>query len=1193
MCASRRSASAWFARHLLRRSATGLGLGLMLIALAAGAPAGTYRNLQMLGDVSIDRDELLVAGKSATCVFGEPATAAGELLVEFSLAEKGAPALLLIAPQDAVNANLPAVGRMNLGRDKDGCVLTVTSERFDNAAQKWQTNRDPLALNFWPPANVKNRDELMAGSGIEPRTWHGRRLRMRAVFDGRNVCLWLEGLFLRRYTLPDNGSRSVALQLSQGDRLAVASVVSRPAEPGGLYLPVDLNSLGNDRFSASPGKSAVRLAAVPFELPQAEQNQLSLTRACWIEEAKDPGSYYERYDAGAPVLGDPRMPMLRVPSADYVAAHLLAACDDDPQHTSRVTLRAGRYGYSQQVVQYDFFAQVPRRSEPRSPRASSAIDTPAGPLFAVRVPMDTAFAQDVADYMDLELTKEIRLARRQPDPARFRYRPLGLPSGVRIAAITLERSPLQMRVGSRESGHAFVEPQWPEFQVRLENITRQPQSFHLQAVAAHRDQRPQTFTAEGRVEPGQSTEVALPLAVSRRGYYDLAITLADGSRRKLLTRHTSFAVLPPETRQHRSESPFGTWDFCGGHFTCSDADRVGPLYVKMGLRYGMFNFTAEERARYGVLPGNEAQIVPGGAEAYAKVQAKHADALPNALIFHEHGISGRHMTRAPDLFRDGPPFALNAEEQQRFQTMFQQSVDAARSVRAKYPQVRLSFGNGALPTKEEFYRNHFPAELFDAGGNESASFCRMPETQPPDMVANNASIWMDRQMLDAYGYRDKGVTQCYEVGYPCTSPGNLDPQTQSDYFVRHAIHALAWGVPRFRPGCISDVGNSYRFSNWGSCGFCRMMPELNVKPAFVALATMTRVLDGARFERALPCDSGSVYVAECARPDGAAAYVIWTLRGRRPLTLSVSQEAGWTAIDDQSNESQPTIQHGRITITATPTPTYLVGRGRVSAVQSGTPVYAERPEGKAVVLDRIDRREDWTVEADRNAELEYYNPLTPRRKGDFRFQIMPEQAGRKNVLGITPQPIRHGKDTMPMYAVLAHRQGISIPGTPTEIGLWVHGNSGWGRLMFELVDASGQRWISLGAQQAKEGNVWLEDAIPKDMLAKFPTPGISDWNTEDPWGASRINFDGWRWVAFPLPGNYPGEGHPWPGVSQWRWDKDGKVHYPLKFTRLIVELQEKTLHFTQFKPVEKPAIYASELTVGNGDVVRLKTNAGE
>ncbi len=79
----------------------------------------------------------------------------------------------------------------------------------------------------------------------------------------------------------------------------------------------------------------------------------------------------------------------------------------------------------------------------------------------------------------------------------------------------------------------------------------------------------------------------------------------------------------------------------------------------------------------------------------------------------------------------------------------------------------------------------------------------------------------------------------------------------------------------------------------------------------------------------------------------------------------------------------------------------------------------------------------------------------------------------------------------------------------------------------------------------------------------------------------------------PLPGNYPGEGYAWAANSQWRWDKDGVVHYPLTFKKLIVELPEKTLHLKTFAPVARREIYLKDLVVGQGDTVRLKTTADE
>jgi hypothetical protein len=964
--------------------------------------------------------------------------------------------------------------------------------------------------------------------------------------------------------------------------LRLHAAESRPADP--LYLPVDLAAEANDRFEKPVGKTALDAGGVPFQLPQGERDHLNLRQAQWAGWKADVPWTHESHVPARP--HDPQMPLLRVPLADYLAAHVLAVAEDDPALAPVFTLRAGRFNASgnDPNVQFDFAAEVPRRGQAGPPDPATLVSTSAGPLFHVQVPMTFAFAQDLDKFMEIELTKEVRLARRSPDPCRFRYRPLGLPSGVRIAAITLERSPIQMRVGSAETGHAFVEPQVPTLQVKLTNILPAEQAYAVTLLATHLDGTRAEAKRQGVIEAGKTAELSVPLPAPKRGYFDLAVTLEDGKGRTLLRRETSFALLPPDTRRHREQSPFGTYDFGGVHYTCRDMDRVGPLYVKLGLRYGMFAAAPEMRCKYGLLKGNEPRV-----EDFGKVFAAHPDLPPAALIFHEACISGRHVMRVPDLFVDRPAYQLDAGEEKEFQKLWDGAVAAARGLQAKHPEVRLAFGNGPLLTKEEFYRRKLPAELFDSAGNESASFGTPPETQPPNWLANNASLWMDRQLLDAYGYKDKPITQCHEVCYPATNPGNLDPRTQADYLVRHAMHSLAWGIPRFQPGLIMDVGGNYRWSHWGASGFCRMFPEMNVKAAFVAFATMTLVLDGVKFVRDVPAGSPSVYGVEFVRPDGSQVFVFWTLRGRRPVTLKLEGAGPWKLANDQANESLVDAAGGRAELMLTPAPVYLLGQGKLALVEPGQPVYGEKPEGKAVRLGRISLLDDWTVEEGRNPELEYYDFMTPRRKGDFAFEPAAEFEGKDGVLRVTPRPLQTGKDTMPMYAVLAHKKGLALPGTPTEVGVEVNGNSGWGRVIFELTDASGQRWISIGAQ-AKDDPKTL---LPKDVLARFPSPGVSDWNTDDAWGLSRINFDGWRYVGVPLPGNYPGENYPWPANSQWRWDKDGVVHYPLTLRKLVVELSEQVLHLRAWAPPPRTEIYLGEIFAGEGDTVRRKLSIAE
>ena len=1130
------------------------------------------------GDVSFPA-EASVGGNSATLIFGDSNSIDYRINMQVQLGLKGGIDLFLFPSNEANLDHASGMCRVHIAPDTVGLkYLTTTTYRFDAEAGKWVADGNSRTdFNYQPideeaVANIDN--------GIWPEGVRGRWIDFSIDVTSLRFVLWIDGMVAQAVDLQPERRGKVLMRMGSEDRFRQITI-SAIADKG-LFVPIDMTHHVNDMFKTPVGNPTVKLDGVTFNLVMGRQDHMSLLKARWVDQKRDPQSYYEAYDGGPYYIGDPRMPFLRVPKDDYVAVHLLTVAEDDPNMTNIVTIRAGRYGGgASQVLLEDFSAEVPRSKDANSVDSSQYLGTPSGPLFHVRVPLDRAFSQDIAaGYIEMEMTKELYLARHCPDPSRYRYRPLGLPSGVRIAAITLELSPLQMRVTSNEAGHAFVEPNMPEFIIQLHNITDIEQSFTLQTQSTHLYGGIGRTEKAGMVAAGQTIDVVLPVETVKRGYHELVIALLDGKGNILIKRQTSFALLMPDTRKYRDQSPFGTWSFGGTHFTSKDTAEIGSLFRKLGFRYGMSNPLPEVRAKYGILPGFEAKVQgQGGLEQYEKQVADGGVRSDIALIFHEDSISAPHVTRIPDLFHDRPPYKLDETEMQRYEEMFKQAVDGAKAMREKYPKVSLEFGNGPLTTKEEFYRRGFPAELFDAGGNEPSSFARLPEVQPPDFIGFNSSIWMDRQLLDAYGYKNKPVRQCYEIGYPGDNPGNLTSAAQASYYIRLMLHSLAWEMPFIHIGGIMDAGNSYYFSNWGASGFCKAYPEMNVKPSYSAIATLTNVLDGAKLFRIHDMGSMSIYGIEFERHDGNHVLAAWTIRGQRPVMLTFDG-GPWTVVDDQGNASSLAATN---TITLSASPCWLVGKGRILTVKPGTPIYNDSPATNATVIDSLASLDKWQVDSQRNAELEVYNFMTPRRKGDFAFNAVKSFEGKDHVLRVTPKPIKYGKSTMPMYAVLAHSQGIAMPGEPTEIGLWVNGNSGWGRIIFEFEDASGQRWISIGAQAGSKPNSWLMDWMPKEVINKVEKSAINDWNTDDCYGQSSINFDGWRYLCFPLPGNYLYENHPWPANSNWRWDKDGVVHYPLKFRKLIVELRDKALHLKTFTPVVRPEIYMCDLTVSADD----------
>ena len=224
---------------------------------------------------------------------------------------------------------------------------------------------------------------------------------------------------------------------------------------------MDLSQEANDHFAKPIGKDAVEVGEVPFKLPQGDKDCLSLRQAEWATWKLDLPWSYETAISKDLKPHDPRMIFLKVPVENYTVAHVLAVADDDPRLSPAFTLRMGYLdtGANKQSVQFDFAGRVPRRGEASRVDPKNIVKTGGESLFYVRVPLSYAFAQDMLEpVLQIEVTKEVRSARHSPDPNRFRYRPLGLPSGVRIAAITLEKSPLQMTVSSAESGNAFLSP---------------------------------------------------------------------------------------------------------------------------------------------------------------------------------------------------------------------------------------------------------------------------------------------------------------------------------------------------------------------------------------------------------------------------------------------------------------------------------------------------------------------------------------------------------------------------------------------------------------------------------------------------------------------------------------------------------------------------------------------------------------
>lgn len=1083
-----------------------------------------------------------------------------------------------------------------LRHDRKGASLTLHTYAYDQDANLYRF-RNSATYTVWP-TDMKAL-KLLDDMGVAPRTWIGDWLHFRIDAGRRNVRVWMNGRLVLDHPQPVRSNGGFRLCLTKGDELA-GLIVRQGAFLDSRWVPLELGTYFNNASSADLGDGwavgpdqlpveprNVEIRDIPFRLTGTVtgRDNLALRTAEWPEWRTDPGSYYEYYDRAPLYQGDAKSPILRIPRTDYTAAWLLAFADTTPESSTTCSLRVGRF--SGLGIYHDFEGAVPRWNEDGDDASITALPVTLshqhdgesqGRLFLVRLPIGRAVAQDFREYgefLEMEITKKLRLAVRQPDPARFRIRPLGRASAIHIFALTLERAPVQLEVSSAEIGHIFNEPRKPEFQVRLTNVTgtHRRVTVNLAARSPGGDTVEESFSL--RIPPhGAETRTARFRSLGR-GYYELDVELAE-NRKVMLTRGTTFALLPADTRDRTVPAPWGTWNFDGAHNT-RRIEQVGPLMRKLGMRYTLGS-TDSQLARYGLRNFASRKIHrDGDVDGLRDYLEKYPGAVRRALIFHEDAVSGAHVMRPVDCTLDRSPYVMDASEEERFQKLWEGALTNARKVREEFPDIKIQLGNGNPHIVEKFLRRKFPAELFDSVGNENCAFMR-PTEAPADIVSFN-TLWWFRKIMDHYGYADKPLEICYEWMARSTAPGNLSETVQAQYYVRDALCGRAWGLEFINPGIICDVGNSYYYSNWGAGGFTHKAPELNPKPAYVAFATLTQLLDKAEFVKTWDCGSLTTFCLEFVSPERGSIYAMWTIRGQRKGAMEFhDRQAEVTIVDSMARHRRLDRPFRRTTtVTLGPDPVYVCAATRLKSLKLAATVYPAAPED-AACISKLDDLDAWQVEEDRSAELETYNFEIVRRPGRFLFTVEDAFEGRANPVRVTPQFPLPGTAHQPMYRVLAHRTGVAIPGVPKEVGLMVNGNSGWGRIIFELQDASGQRWISIGCPMKSTPTRWMADWLPQEQLNRLADMKIADWNTNDSEGRSAINFDGWRYLSFPLPGQYPGpEQFHWPRNCYWKYDKDGKVHYPLTFTKLIVELREKVVYIREFKPVPRPEVYLSNL----------------
>jgi len=1129
------------------------------------------------GDQPVERSLTLPSEGQKLVIEGRSGQVGGGLNIQFGKPGRQSPRFELRA-SDMVAANHH--WRLTSAPDDkltDACLeLKLTApEEYERQVRRAYFIRPDL--HFYLPDDEQYKRALTGWQQLPAASKHTFRLeiarrwgRIELTIDGRFFSSFAERPGLEQLTLKPTDKGQVLATGTEKDSEDLR------------FLPVDLavgchqDDVRIESLSLDPGLQMIVNKPIRVAHPQSH---VDVGLARWLRQAKGGNSFYDPYYRRSVWDNLPETIIFSVPKRHYNAAHVLCAVRTDGGRAPSMTLRMARYRQAWDgtgATQADTTVRV----DPQQPHGCNSIHevgnvevTIRGKkqtlgLYLVEIPLRTGELADVfrmegtdfnesTDFLYVELTRQLGM-RRTVNHSNHEWKPLGPQSGLVVLGLTLEKSPVAVRIDSPETGYVFYKHKSPALQIATSNATDQPVALELSAQVTDYFHGQEEVKLKLSVPPGESKH-RFDLDRLELGWYATEITFRDKAGRPLWQQPMSFALLPPDTRKAGDESPYGIWWFKGSHYTQTDPDVALSLIRKLGFRHTTPGFqekrgqTPEKAREYGVTPSMMRYFRPRkGKDSLEKQTREFVEKWPQVnwgMVFHETRGPDLGIELPPELLGKGKP-VLDEESQKRFDELSQQAIEYVQTVKGIKPGMKILLGNGGTPANVHWLRSKFPRSHWNAIGMEMAVQKMVPEGQPNGW--NLQSLWIAKRMRKIYGYDDLPITSCYEFDYRATAPGALSLERQAAWYARDVLHCVAYRMPHINVALLGDCNSAYYTSRWGSTGVCGRAPLNMPKPSFVVLATLTRVLDRAEYQRWLDTGSTGAYCLEFKRPDGGYAYAMWTVVGRREMHL----EAPFPSVTVVDSMGRQRVVATDAPVVIDDTPLYLLTESPLSTVQAGKPEHVAPTLSDSVVVDPVNDAQRWRVVAEGDEAFEKWCAYSPTEQAKVDLQAR-DNGGLKVTLHSQPDV----PDIVGRYVMLEPAGGpIPIPGKPDTIGIWVHGNSNWGRVFFELTDAKGRRWSSNGYGEAP--NSW----------------DLSDWQ-----GDTCISFDGWRLITLRLPDHYAGSGHYGPNFYQWRChddnNKENQIAYPIKFSRLYLILREKLVYLTDMVPAKSMSIGLKDLTV--------------
>lgn len=510
-------------------------------------------------------------------------------------------------------------------------------------------------------------------------------------------------------------------------------------------------------------------------------------------------------------------------------------------------------------------------------------------------------------------------------------------------------------------------------------------------------------------------------------------------------------------------------------------------------------------------------------------------------VFVEPGGIGTHGTTA-NFYNEA--FVMSDGERDRYASVRPQLIALAALAKKLRPDlaVLMPWGDPVYPVPFLLDSPEVTANV-DGLAYDAPVFGRLPEAQ----VSQNSVPHRTYMFNQAWKTRKQAKPVMMTIEGPFVSPVSEAFLTEREYagrLVRTCLVLAAHGVNRqFSAVSIADCADWWGEEQYGACGLLSRKNAYNPHLACSTFGTLVRHLRHMEYVGVDPTGSLSVYSMRFKDVrDGKMMRILWTLQGKRPIAVATSG-ASPVLYDGMDNILALKTENGRATFEIDDIPVYLYGLPEDLEIVLGSPDHSDAALGPHRV--KIANAADLLAQADGNAtnrdeEADYVDVFKSvvRRfptsmKTEVKTDGVPAEFGGKALAVDFDGAPAVDRLLMPYYT--SFRAEATFPGVPSHICAYVKGSSDWGRLVFVLRDANGEKWTSVGSRDA--------------------------FNCDDQNADSFFVFDSWRLLRFPLPGSLPYDSFRTAGTSWWGSSGgDGIVDYPLALEKVFVERRLKALY---------------------------------